>query len=116
MWSAAWSFWSTFRTRTAWCAPALRWYGPAARCSSPPCSPLAWATAIVGAEYVLGLLPRGTHRYERLIRPSELAAGARRAGLAVREIAGMHYNPVSRTVRMGGVPRVNYLVHAVRPQ
>lgn len=79
-------------------------------------SPLAWATAIVGAEYVLGLVPRGTHRYDRLIRPAELAAGARRAGLAVREIAGMHYNPVSRTVRMGGVPRVNYLVHAVRPQ
>lgn len=79
-------------------------------------SPLAWAAAIVGAEYVLGLLPRGTHRYDRLIRPGELAAGARQAGLQVREIAGMHYNPVSRTVRIGGAPRVNYLLYATRPE
>lgn len=78
-------------------------------------SPLAWATAIVGAEYVLGLLPRGTHRYDRLIRPEELASACRRAGLEVREITGMSYNPLSRTVHFGGVPRVNYFLHAVRP-
>lgn len=79
-------------------------------------SPLAWATAIVGAEYVLRLLPRGTHRYDRLIRPSELAGWARAAGLEVREITGMEYNPFSRTVRIGRRPRVNYLLHAVRPE
>ncbi len=78
-------------------------------------SPLAWSLAIVGAEYVLGLLPRGTHRYDRLIRPEELAAACRRAGLVVREITGLHYNPFSRTVRIGGAPRVNYLVHARKP-
>ncbi|TVQ30240.1 MAG: bifunctional 2-polyprenyl-6-hydroxyphenol methylase/3-demethylubiquinol 3-O-methyltransferase UbiG [Wenzhouxiangella sp.] len=78
-------------------------------------SPLAWATAIVGAEYVLGLLPRGTHRYDRLIRPGELADACRRAGLDIQDISGMSYNPFSRTVRMGGKPSVNYLLHAVRP-
>lgn len=78
-------------------------------------SPLAWATAIVGAEYVLRLLPRGTHRYDRLIRPAELADYVRRAGGRVERIEGMNYNPFSRTVRIGGAPRVNYLVHARRP-
>lgn len=78
-------------------------------------SALAWATAIVGAEYVLGLLPRGTHRYDRLIRPAELAAACRRAGLEVKDISGMAYNPFSRTVRIGGRPRVNYLLHASKP-
>lgn len=77
--------------------------------------PLAWATAIVGAEYVLGLLPKGTHRYERLIRPSELAEACREAGLLVESIVGLHYNPFSRTVRFGGRPRVNYFLHATKP-
>lgn len=78
-------------------------------------SALAWSMAIVGAEYLLRLLPRGTHRYDRLIRPEELAAACRRAGLEVREITGMSYNPFSRTVRIGGPPRINYLVHACKP-
>jgi len=78
-------------------------------------SPLAWTTAIVGAEYVLGLLPRGTHRYDRLLRPSELAGFVRAAGGTVREITGVVYNPFSRTVTIGGAPRVNYLMHARRP-
>ena len=78
-------------------------------------SPLSWATAIVGAEYVLGLLPRGTHRYDRLIRPAELASACRRSGLAVREITGMSYNPVSRSVHIGTAPMVNYFLHATRP-
>jgi len=78
-------------------------------------SPLAWTLAIVGAEYVLRLLPRGTHRYDRLIRPEELAGACRTAGLEIRDISGMDYNPFSRTVRIGGVPRVNYLVHARKP-
>jgi 2-polyprenyl-6-hydroxyphenyl methylase / 3-demethylubiquinone-9 3-methyltransferase len=79
-------------------------------------SPLAWATAIVGAEYVLGLLPKGTHRYDRLIRPAELATACRSEGLNVHEITGMRYNPVSRTVRIGAVPRVNYFLHAGKPE
>ncbi len=78
-------------------------------------NPLAWATAIVGAEYVLGLLPRGTHRYDRLIRPDELASACRQAGLVIRDISGMSYNPFSRTVRIGARPTVNYLLHASRP-
>jgi len=79
-------------------------------------SPMAWAGAIVGAEYVLGLLPRGTHRYDRLIKPSELATACRQSGLVVTEIVGMSYNPFSRTVRLGGAPTINYLMHARRPE
>lgn len=79
-------------------------------------SPLAWALAIAGAEYVLGLLPRGTHHYDRLIRPEELAGACRRCGLEVCDISGMTYNPVSRTVGIGGRPRVNYLLHARKPE
>jgi 2-polyprenyl-6-hydroxyphenyl methylase/3-demethylubiquinone-9 3-methyltransferase len=78
-------------------------------------SPLAWATAIVGAEYVLELLPRGTHRYDRLIRPSELACWLRSAGAVVERIDGLQYNPFSRTVTLGGRPRVNYLLAARAP-
>lgn len=78
-------------------------------------TPLAWAAAIVGAEYVLGLLPRGTHRYDRLIRPSELAGFVRAAGGDVVEISGMHYNPFSRSVRIDHRPTVNYLLHARKP-
>lgn len=79
-------------------------------------TPLAWAAAIVGAEYVLRLLPRGTHRYDRLIRPSELAGWCRQAGLQVVEITGMSYNPLTRTVHIGGPPRVNYFLHARKDQ
>jgi len=79
-------------------------------------SPLAWAGAIVGAEYVLGLLARGTHRYDRLIRPSELADQVRAAGGVVEAIDGVTYNPFSRTVTIGGAPRINYLMHARRPE
>ena len=78
-------------------------------------SPLAWGTAIVGGEYVLGLLPRGTHRYDRLIRPSELSGFIRAAGGRVKKIEGVRYNPFSRTVTIGGAPRVNYLLSAEKP-
>ena len=74
-----------------------------------------FALGIVGAEYVLGLLPRGTHQYERLIRPAELARWCRDAGLLVHDITGLSYNPLTRTARVGGRPRVNYLLHAVAP-
>jgi len=70
--------------------------------------------AIVSAEYLLGLIPRGTHEYERLIRPSELAQWARAAGLTLREIAGIELNPIDRTVRLSRDPSVNYLAHLLR--
>jgi 2-polyprenyl-6-hydroxyphenyl methylase/3-demethylubiquinone-9 3-methyltransferase len=66
--------------------------------------------AIVGAEYVLGLLPRGTHEYARFIRPSELARAARESGLQVEELRGMSYQPLGRTYRLGADTRVNYLM------
>lgn len=78
-------------------------------------TPLAFALGIVGAEHVLRLLPRGTHRYDRFIRPSELSAWLRRAGLEVRDITGLHYNPLTRSVMLGGSVAVNYLVHASKP-
>ena len=74
----------------------------------------AFLFAIVGAEYVLRLLPRGTHEYARLIRPSELAAHCRAAGLAVEDITGMTYNPLARTYALGRDVDVNYLMAARR--
>jgi 2-polyprenyl-6-hydroxyphenyl methylase/3-demethylubiquinone-9 3-methyltransferase len=67
--------------------------------------------AIVGAEYVLNLIPRGTHEYERLIRPSELGRWARAAGLGLRELAGIEFNPLTSTCRLSNDPSVNYLAH-----
>jgi len=67
--------------------------------------------AVIGAEYLLKLLPRGTHDYARFVRPSELARHCRDAGLAVREIKGMTYNPLTRTYALGADADVNYLVH-----
>jgi 2-polyprenyl-6-hydroxyphenyl methylase/3-demethylubiquinone-9 3-methyltransferase len=75
----------------------------------------AFALAIVGAEYVLRLLPRGTHEYAKLIRPSELGEWLRATDLELRDITGMHYNPFSRDCTLGGSVDVNYLAHAVRP-
>ena len=72
--------------------------------------------AIVGAEYVLKLLPRGTHEYERLIRPSELARWARGAGLQPRAVAGIELNPYTETCRLTRDPSVNYLLHLERVQ
>jgi 2-polyprenyl-6-hydroxyphenyl methylase/3-demethylubiquinone-9 3-methyltransferase len=76
----------------------------------------AFLLAIVGAEYVLELLPRGTHEYERLIRPSELARWARSAGLAPRAIAGIEINPYTESCRLTTDPSVNYLMHLERVQ
>ena len=78
-------------------------------------TPAAFLLGIVGAEHIARLLPRGTHRYDRFIRPSELSAWARAAGLQVRDIRGLHYNPVTRSVMLGGNVHVNYLLHAFRP-
>jgi 2-polyprenyl-6-hydroxyphenyl methylase/3-demethylubiquinone-9 3-methyltransferase len=78
-------------------------------------TPAAFALAIVGAEHIARLLPVGTHRYDRFIRPSELTAALRRAGLEPQGILGLHYNPLTRTSRLGGNVAVNYLVHASKP-
>jgi 2-polyprenyl-6-hydroxyphenyl methylase/3-demethylubiquinone-9 3-methyltransferase len=78
-------------------------------------NPKAWALAVVGAEYVLGLLPKGTHDYAKFIKPHELAAAVRNAGLEVVEIIGMTYNPFTRNASLGPDVGVNYLLHARKP-
>ena len=78
-------------------------------------NPKAWALAVVGAEYVLGLLPKGTHDYARFMKPSELARLVRAAGLSVAEIAGLAYDPLTRSCRVGRDVDVNYLLHARKP-
>jgi 2-polyprenyl-6-hydroxyphenyl methylase/3-demethylubiquinone-9 3-methyltransferase len=71
---------------------------------------------IVGAEYVMGWLPRGTHRWDRFLRPSELAAGLRKHGLQARETRGLGYDLLAGEWRLGRDLGVNYLLFAVRPQ
>ncbi|MEQ8485426.1 MAG: bifunctional 2-polyprenyl-6-hydroxyphenol methylase/3-demethylubiquinol 3-O-methyltransferase UbiG [Pseudomonadales bacterium] len=78
-------------------------------------NPKAYVLAVVGAEYVLGLLPRGTHDYRKFIKPHELAEAARDAGLVVREVVGMRYNPFTRACSLGRDTDVNYLLHASKP-
>jgi 2-polyprenyl-6-hydroxyphenyl methylase/3-demethylubiquinone-9 3-methyltransferase len=75
----------------------------------------AYALAVVGAEYVLRLLPRGTHDYNRFIRPAELATWCRQAGLEVAEVTGMRYNPFAHTCAMEGDTDVNYAMRVKRP-
>jgi 2-polyprenyl-6-hydroxyphenyl methylase / 3-demethylubiquinone-9 3-methyltransferase len=77
-------------------------------------NPKSYLFAVVGAEYVLGLLPKGTHDYQRFIKPSELARWSRAAGLRVDELIGMTYNPVTRRYRLGADCDVNYLQRATR--
>jgi len=72
-------------------------------------NPKSYAFAIVGAEYVLGLLPRGTHDWARFIRPAELAGWARRVDLELTEMTGMTYNPLRRRYRLEPDTSVNYL-------
>ena len=72
-------------------------------------NPKSFLFAIVGAEYLLNLLPRGTHEYLKFIRPSELAAYARVAGLALVHTRGMEYNPITRRYWLSGDTGVNYM-------
>ncbi|OBS10469.1 bifunctional 2-polyprenyl-6-hydroxyphenol methylase/3-demethylubiquinol 3-O-methyltransferase UbiG [Acidihalobacter prosperus] len=76
-------------------------------------NPKSFLFAIVGAEYLLKLLPRGTHEYQRFIRPSELDRAIRHAGLNLVDIAGMHFNPLTHAYSLSTDVSVNYLVHAV---
>ncbi|MEX2489455.1 MAG: bifunctional 2-polyprenyl-6-hydroxyphenol methylase/3-demethylubiquinol 3-O-methyltransferase UbiG [Pseudomonadales bacterium] len=75
-------------------------------------NPKSYLLAIIGAEYVLGLLPRGTHRYEKLIKPSEMAVWLRHTGFRINDITGMTYNPVTGIYKLSRDTDVNYLVHA----
>ncbi len=75
-------------------------------------NPKAYLYAVIGAEYVLGLLPRGTHDYARFVRPAELAAWCREAGLATERITGMTYNPITRAYALGDDASVNYILDA----
>jgi 2-polyprenyl-6-hydroxyphenyl methylase/3-demethylubiquinone-9 3-methyltransferase len=77
-------------------------------------NPKSYLFAVVGAEYVLGLLPKGTHDYQRFIKPSELARWSRAAGLRADEFVGMTYNPLTRRYRLGRDCDVNYLLHCTR--
>jgi 2-polyprenyl-6-hydroxyphenyl methylase/3-demethylubiquinone-9 3-methyltransferase len=73
-------------------------------------NPKSFLFAIVGAEYVLRLLPRGTHEYAKFIKPSELAEAARSAGLSLLQMVGMHYNPLTQVYSLGRNVDVNYIM------
>lgn len=90
------------------CATLLR-PGGTAFFSTINRNPKSWLYAIVGAEYVLNLLPKGTHSYRKLIRPSELEEWSRAAGLNMLEVTGMHYNPMTKRYHLGAGIDVNYL-------
>lgn len=75
-------------------------------------TPKAYALAIVGAEYVTRMVPRGTHDWKKFIRPSELAGWLRDAGMDIADQTGMHYNPITRLFNLGPGVDVNYLVAA----
>jgi 2-polyprenyl-6-hydroxyphenyl methylase/3-demethylubiquinone-9 3-methyltransferase len=77
-------------------------------------NPKSYLFAILGAEYVLNLLPRGTHEYAKFIKPSELAQWCRNAGLNVSEVTGMSYNPINKSYSLGRDTGVNYLLASQR--
>jgi len=75
-------------------------------------TPEAFLSAIIGAEYVLRWLPRGTHRFGKFRRPAEMARDLRAAGLQIGDISGLVFDPLRGAWRVGGIPRVNYLLFA----
>jgi 2-polyprenyl-6-hydroxyphenyl methylase/3-demethylubiquinone-9 3-methyltransferase len=75
----------------------------------------SYLLAVIGAEYVLKLLPRGTHDYASFIKPSELAGMCRGAGLQVSRVTGMTYNPLTKAYALGADADVNYILHAIKP-
>ena len=78
-------------------------------------NPKSYALAILGAEYLLKLLPKGTHTYAQFIRPSELARWVREAGLELRDITGLQFHPITRACTLGPDVDVNYLMHVAKP-
>ena len=79
-------------------------------------NPKSYLFAVVGAEYLLNLLPKGTHQYDKFIKPSELARTIRGADLELCDVTGMEYNPLSKRYRLSNDVSVNYLVHAKKAQ
>jgi 2-polyprenyl-6-hydroxyphenyl methylase/3-demethylubiquinone-9 3-methyltransferase len=77
-------------------------------------NPKSFMLAILGAEYLLNMLPKGTHEYKKFIKPSELATAARANQLQVRDVTGMTYNPLTRQYRLGSDADVNYLMYCCR--
>lgn len=77
-------------------------------------NPKSYAFAIIGAEYVLRLLPRGTHDFKKFIRPSELGAWCRAAGLEVRDMIGLTYNPLTKHYKLEDDVDVNYMVQTLK--
>jgi 2-polyprenyl-6-hydroxyphenyl methylase/3-demethylubiquinone-9 3-methyltransferase len=77
-------------------------------------NPKSYLFAVIGAEYVLKLLPRGTHQYEKFIKPAELARWCRTVGLEIGGITGMRYNPITRQYGLGTDVSVNYILHACK--
>lgn len=75
-------------------------------------NPKSYLFAVIGAEYVLNMLPKGTHEYDRFIKPSELASWARGAGLEIIGYKGMSYNPLTQVYSLGADVSVNYILHA----
>lgn len=79
-------------------------------------NPKSYLFAVIGAEYILKLLPKGTHEYAKFIKPSELTRFCRDADLQSTELLGMSYNPFSRVYSLGSDTDVNYLIHTIREQ
>lgn len=77
-------------------------------------NPKSYLFAVVGAEYVLSLLPKGTHEYEKFIKPAELAGWCREAGLVIEDLTGMTYNPFTKVYKLGTDVDVNYLAHVTK--
>jgi len=77
-------------------------------------NPKSYVFAVIGAEYILRLLPRGTHDYAKFLKPSELAQYCRAAGLSLSSIIGMSYNPLTKVYSLNDDTSVNYLMHCVR--
>ncbi|GMV30646.1 MAG: hypothetical protein AMXMBFR59_27710 [Rhodanobacteraceae bacterium] len=90
--------------------PGGRWFA-----STLNRTPQAFALGIVGAEYLLRLLPRGTHHYRQFIRPSEMAAALRASGMELEDLHGLDYNPLTRRAKLVSSVAVNYLVCAHKP-
>lgn len=79
-------------------------------------NPKSYLFAIIGAEYVLKLMPRGTHDFKKFIRPSELGAWSRQAGLSVKDIIGLTYNPLTKHYKLANDVDVNYMIQTLREE
>ena len=77
-------------------------------------NPKAYLFAVIGAEYLLNMLPKGTHEYQKFIKPSELSSWARQAGLSVDQLKGLGYNPLTEHYSLGEDVSVNYVIHTIK--